>query len=228
MRNHALLFDLDGTLLDSFGLLLDSMEYAFAGRAVVPGRDAWSAGIGRPLRAQMREWHVAEHELDAVVGRYRVWQDKHLESGTTLYAGAREAVAWAKTAGVALGVVTSKGRGMTTRSLLHVNLHTVFDVIVTADDTTHHKPHPEPVHHALNALGIPPDRALFVGDSIHDMDAGRAAGTETGAALWGPFSRAVLAPAQPTHWLQTLADVAPVMEQLASTSVATRTPAGPA
>lgn len=212
----ALLFDLDGTLLDSIGLLLDCMEYAFANRTVRPSRAEWTAGIGTPLRDQMRQFAVAEHELEAVVARYRAHQDAHLEQRTSLFPGAREVLQWARRSGTPVGVVTSKGRGMTTRSLAHVGLLDAFDVIITAHDTTRHKPDPLPVHRALAAVDIPASRALFVGDSTHDMHAGRAAGTFTAAALWGPFSRAQLAVTEPTHWLSTLAEVPELMESLAA------------
>jgi len=210
----ALLFDLDGTLLDSIDLLLDCMEHAFAGRPLAPSRAQWTEGIGTPLRQQMREWQVAEHELEQVVARYRAHQDVHLEHMTSLFPGALDVLQWARTEGVRTGVVTSKGRGMTTRSLRHVGLADAFDVIVTADDTPRHKPDPLPVQHALQQLGVPPCRALFVGDSTHDMHAGRRAGTHTGAALWGPFSRASLETTTPSHWLSTLGDVPAVVQSL--------------
>ncbi len=217
----ALLFDLDGTLLDSIDLLLECMEFAFAGRATVPARPAWTAGIGIPLREQMRGFDVAEHEVELLVSRYRLHQDARLERLTTLFPGAAESVAWARQHGVALGVVTSKGRGMTERSLRHVGLRAAFDVIITADDTNKHKPDPTPVREALARLGVPPSRALFVGDSTHDMHAGRAAGTFTGAALWGPFSRAQLEITQPTHWLESPAEVPALVDSLRGSSVRT-------
>jgi pyrophosphatase PpaX len=168
-------------LLDSLDLLLDCMQYAFAGRPIAPTRAQWTEGIGTPLRQQMREWQVAEHELEQVVARYRAHQDAHLERMTSLFPGALDVLQWARSEQVPVGVVTSKGRGMTTRSLRHVGLADAFDVIITADDTTRHKPDPLPVQQALQQLGIVPDRALFVGDSTHDMHAGRRAGTFTGA-----------------------------------------------
>lgn len=210
----SLLFDLDGTLLDTIDLLLDCMEFAFAGRAYVPTRAEWTAGIGTPLRGQMRAWHVADHEVEDVVARYRTHQDAHLERMTRVFPGAVDVLQWARAERIPTAVVTSKGRGMTERSLRHVGLLDAFDAIITADDTTRHKPDPTPVHLALSTLGVAPDRALFVGDSTHDMHAGRAAGTFTGAALWGPFSRDALAPTQPTHWLERLHDVPTVTEVL--------------
>jgi pyrophosphatase PpaX len=213
-KNFAVLFDLDGTLLDSIGLLLECMEFAFAGRRVIPSRERWTAGIGTPLRVQMRDFAVEEHELESVVERYRVHQHANLERLTTLFPGAMDVVQLLRASGVKTGVVTSKGRGMTLRSLAHVGLADAFDVVVTADDTTRHKPDPLPVEHALYALGLTPDRALFVGDSTHDMASGRAAGTATGAALWGPFTREQLEAAGPTYWLRDVGEVPAVVGRL--------------
>ncbi len=213
-KHFAVLFDLDGTLLDSIGLLLECMEFAFAGRAVVPSRELWTAGIGTPLRVQMRDFSVAEHEIESVVERYRTHQHANLERMTTLFPGAYDVVHTLRASGVKTGVVTSKGRGMTLRSLAHVGLADAFDIVVTADDTTRHKPDPLPVEHALYALELTPDRALFVGDSTHDMVSGRAAGTTTGAALWGPFSRGQLEVASPSYWLEDVAEVVGLVERL--------------
>ncbi len=212
----AVLFDLDGTLLDTIDLLVDCMTFAFAGRAIVPTREGWTAGIGTPLRQQLRDWQVEPHEIEDVVARYRVHQDAHLERMTRTFPGAHEVLAWARASGVATAVVTSKGLGMTTRSLRHVGLLDAFDTLVTADDTTRHKPDPLPVHHALAQLRVPAERALFVGDSTHDMHAGRGAGVYTGAALWGPFPRTALAEASPTHWLERLDEVPAIVQGLSA------------
>jgi len=145
------------------------------------------------------------------VRRYREYQDLHLERLTAPFPGAGKMLAWARGAGHATALVTSKGMGMTQRSLEHVGLAKAFDTIVTVEQTEHHKPHPAPVHLALERLGLPPGRALFVGDSTHDMHSGRAAGAATAAALWGPFSRAELATAHPTYWMQTLSELPDVV-----------------
>ncbi|MCA0374849.1 MAG: HAD-IA family hydrolase [Gemmatimonadetes bacterium] len=212
----ALLFDLDGTLIDSIGLLLDCMEYAFADRARRPTRPQWVAGIGTPLRTQLAEWCDGEEEVEAIVARYRDYQDLHLERLTACYPEVPEVLDWARGRGHALALVTSKGRGMTDRSLRHVGLAGHFDAIVTFEETTRHKPEADPVLLACARLGVPPADALFVGDSPHDMHAGRAAGSRTAAALWGPFSRAELAPAQPDHWLQGIGELVAIVERAAN------------
>jgi pyrophosphatase PpaX len=77
-----------------------------------------------------------------------------------------------------------------------------MDVLVCADEVTNAKPHPEPVAKAVELLGADPATTLFVGDSIHDLNSGRAAGVRTAAVLWGPFSRAHLASGKPDYWLE--------------------------
>jgi len=207
MPKLALLFDLDGTLIDSIGLLLDCMEAAFHNRARRPTREQWTAGIGTPLRTQLAEWCDSPEDVAAMVLQYRDHQDRHLERMTTVFPEVHETLRWARSAGHATALVTSKGRGMTDRSLRHVGLDQAFDAVVTYEETERHKPMPDPVWLALDRVGIGSDRALFVGDSPHDMGAGSAAGVRTGAALWGPFSRGELARSNPTYWLTRMGEL---------------------
>ena len=82
-----------------------------------------------------------------------------------------------------------------------------MDVLVCADEVTHPKPHPEPVEKAVRLLGAEPATTLYVGDSIHDMRSGRAAGVRTAAVLWGPFGRGHLEDANPDYWLEAPEDL---------------------
>lgn len=214
MPRPALLFDLDGTLIDSIGLLLECMQFAFDGRDRAPTIPQWVAGIGTPLRTQLAEWCSGPEEVEQMVGRYRDYQDLHLERLTTPYAGVIETMQWARAEGFKTALVTSKGKGMTGRSLDHVGLGAAFDAVVTFEETTRHKPLPDPVFLALERLGASPDRALFVGDSPHDMHAGRAAGVKTAAALWGPFTREELAVASPDFWMQRFDELPAVVSAL--------------
>jgi pyrophosphatase PpaX len=201
MPRPALLFDLDGTLIDSIGLLLECMHFAFADRARVPTTAEWVAGIGTPLRTQLAAWCDGDEDVEAMVVRYRNYQDQHLERLTAPFPDVVETIHWLRGAGYPTAIVTSKGKGMTKRSLEHVGLADAFDTVVTYEETTRHKPLPDPVWLALERIGASAADALFVGDSPHDMHAGRAAGVRTAAALWGPFSRDELAVAAPDHWL---------------------------
>ena len=91
--------------------------------------------------------------------------------------------------GYALGVVTSKSREFAQRGLRLCALWEFMDVFVSMDDSSRHKPHPEPLLLALERLQVAPEHAVYVGDSRHDMQAARAAGIATVAALWGPVPR---------------------------------------
>jgi pyrophosphatase PpaX len=81
------------------------------------------------------------------------------------------------------------------------------DFIVPADEVTNPKPHPEPVLRALEISGAKPEETVFIGDSRHDMESGRAAGVKTAAVLWGPFDRAHLADLSPDYWLEKPSDL---------------------
>jgi len=109
--------------------------------------------------------------------------------------------------GKTLGLVTSKMRSGAVRGLQVAGLEDAFAVIVGADEVTHPKPHPEPVLQALERLRAPATDTVFIGDSRHDIECGRAAGVKTAAVLWGPFDRAYLADAQPDYWLERPEDL---------------------
>lgn len=204
----TVLFDLDGTLIDSIGLIVESFHHTFAVFGLPPRSDVeWLRGIGTPLRGQLEPWAQDDAMLDAMVAAYREYNIAHHDARVRAYPGAAEAVRALAAAGIRLGVVTSKNRQGTHRGLRAAGLEGVIEVLVCAEDVTNHKPHHEPVERALALLGASAAEAVFVGDSIHDMVAGRAAKVRTGAALWGPFTRADLAPSEPSHWLAAPADV---------------------
>lgn len=214
-RPLTVLFDLDGTLVDSIGLLIASMEYAFEGREHRPPVAEWVSMIGTPLDAMIRAWARDEADLVFLRERYREFQVAHHDERTTAYPGVVETVRALHAAGHPLGVVTSKLEAGARRSLKLIGVEECFGVVVGIDATTRHKPEPEPVWYALKALGdVPPSEALFVGDSTHDMKAGRAAGVMTAAALWGPFSREVLEREAPDQWLTTVGELPQVVDRI--------------
>jgi pyrophosphatase PpaX len=88
-----------------------------------------------------------------------------------------------------------------------------MDTIVGCDSSTRHKPDPEPVRIALHRLACSPDDALFLGDSVHDIHAGNAAGVMTIAATWGAFSRSDLEPGSPSAYLDDISGLLGVVER---------------
>ena len=199
----TVLFDLDGTLLDSIELILASYRHTLmAHRGAVPPEEVWIEGLGTPLRVQSRKFTNAPAEIDAMVETYRGHNLANHDAMVSAFPGIREVITRLRDRGYKLGIVTSKNRSSTLRGLARAGLDGQFDVLVTADDVDKPKPDPEPVHRALEQLGAEPGEAVFVGDSPHDISAGRAAGVATAAVLWGPFRREDLSPSQPDHWIE--------------------------
>lgn len=201
---RTFLFDLDGTLIDSIELIYSCYRHAAkAHLGVTPADEVWRVGLGTPLRAQFRAISSDERVIEAMVVSYREHFNIHHDAGISLYpevAGVLEALS---ARGVQLGVVTSKLKRGTERGLRLVGLWDVFDTIVSADEVTHAKPHPEPVEKALQRLGADASATVFIGDSPHDLAAGREAGVRTAGVLWGPFRREELSQESPDFLLES-------------------------
>ncbi|MCK6447618.1 MAG: HAD-IA family hydrolase [Planctomycetes bacterium] len=202
------LFDLDGTLIDSVEVIRLSFEHALREHCgLAAEHDEWLAGLGTPLSAQFRRYVDDPAEVERMIATYRAHNAAHHDALVRGYPDVREMLDGLVASGVKLGIVTSKQRGRAIQGLEHCGLGEIFELVIGVDEVTRHKPHPEPVLAALAALGAEAERAIYVGDSPHDLAAGRAAGTRTAAALWGPFPRAWLEPERPDHWLATPLDL---------------------
>ncbi len=205
---QTFLFDLDGTLIDSVRLILDSYHHTLSAHGIPARTDEdWLRGVGTPLTAQLAEWGDDPGTLQALIATYREYNLAHHDRMVTVYPGVAAAIAAIRAAGRQTGLVTSKNRQGALRGLTLVKLERMMDVLVCADEVTNPKPHPEPVEKAMGLLGAAPRSTVYVGDSIHDMVSGRAAGVRTAAALWGPFGRSHLEDATPDYWLETPADL---------------------
>jgi pyrophosphatase PpaX len=211
---RTVLFDLDGTLIDSVRLILDSYHHTLAAHGL-PARsdDDWLEGVGTPLTAQFGALQHGAGMLDALIATYREYNLKHHDRMVTVYPGVVDVVRALKQDGIATGLVTSKNRSGALRGLALAQLESLMDVLVCADEVENPKPHPEPVEKAVRLLGADPATTVYVGDSIHDMRSGRAAGVRTAAVLWGPFGREHLEGAQPDYWLQQPTDLLGVVRK---------------
>jgi pyrophosphatase PpaX len=201
--HRTLLFDLDGTLIDSVRLILDSYHHTLAAHGLAARTDDhWLEGMGTPLSVQFSEWKNDPERLEALIATYRAYNLANHDRMVTIYPGVLKAIHEVKARGANTGLVTSKNQQGALRGLRLVGLHALMDVMVCADDVENPKPHPEPVEKAVRLLGADPTATVYIGDSIHDMRSGRAAGVRTAAVLWGPFGREHLARAEPDYWLQ--------------------------
>jgi len=214
-RPIAVLFDLDGTLIDSIGLLLASVRHAFegfSGRA--PIEQEWIAGIGTPLATQLKAFCDSDEQLAEVTLRYRTFQRAAHDRLTTAYPGTLEVLGSLAAAGHPMAIVTSKSNEMMHRALDLTEIAPYMTSTIGSDSCDLHKPDPFPVRMALQELGYQENEAVFLGDSPHDINAGNAAGVISIAALWGPFSRDQLEPANPAHFLDNISDLPALVERI--------------
>jgi len=206
---RAVLFDLDGTLADTVPLILHCYRHTMLrhlGRELPD--ELWVGKIGLPLRTIMAGFAADQVEADRMVTTYTELQRTVHDDMVGSFPDAGDALAALRSRGVPVGVVTSKGREMTGRTLARCGFGDL-DVLVTVDDVVSGKPDPEPVIKALTLLGLVENahEVLFVGDSTYDMVAGRVAGVRTAGALWGPSSRVDLEGTQPDYWVEDFAAV---------------------
>jgi pyrophosphatase PpaX len=213
----AVLFDLDGTLLDTTDLIFQSYQHALADVLDPPATTAeLLLGYGQPLyaafgaildgRGASKSAESRSALVEQLIQRYRAFNVAHHDRLAREFPGARDTLTELSRRGYPLGLVTSKARSIGERGLRLGGLDRLFQTAVYMDDTLRHKPNPDPLWLALDRLGLREraDQVLYVGDSTHDLQAGRAAGVRTAAAFWGPFPPGSLAALTPDHALASI------------------------
>jgi len=186
----AVLFDLDGTLLDSIELILESYLFTLDAHALPPRTAAdILAGLGTTLEDQFIRWGYADR-VEALVQTYIDFNLREHDRLVKPYPGLDAIVRDLRAAGTPLGLVTSKRRRGGEMGLRALGLAQAFDVTIYGDEVERPKPDPDPVYRALRGLSLEPsERVTFVGDAVHDVEAGRAAGIHTIAVSWGAGRR---------------------------------------
>jgi pyrophosphatase PpaX len=185
VRFRAVLFDLDGTLIDSAAIILASLRHAAETvlRREVPDRELLAAVGGPGLRAQMEA--LAPDRVDELVDVY----SRHnvgLHDGLQACTGILDLLEHLRREGRRLGIVTAKRHATIALAFAAIpELPRFFDVTIGAEDTTRHKPDPEPLLAALARLGEAPETSVYVGDSPFDVQAAKAAGMAAIAVTWG-------------------------------------------
>ncbi len=186
---YALLFDLDGTLLDTapdfvkvLNLLLKEEGRAPLADAVI--RTTVSSGA-RALVTLGFNLTESEDDFERLRQRLLALYDQHLAEQTRPFAGIDKLLQFCQNNDWRWGIVTNKPRRFTEPLMAQIALRSNADVIVCPDDVTHTKPHPEPMYLACKKLGIAPQNAIYVGDHQRDIEAGKNAGIRTVAAAYG-------------------------------------------
>jgi pyrophosphatase PpaX len=205
-----ILFDLDGTVVDTVVLIRESHRHAVR---TVLGQELSDerlvANVGKPLLEQMEAF--SPERADELYRVYREWNHAHTAELIASYDGITELLMRLTAAGRQLGLVTSKSRDAVELAFASLPVGNYFDIVVSADDSERHKPDPEPLRVALDGLGRTANGGCYVGDSPFDIQAGQRAGMATIAVTWGFFGRTDLEAVRPDIVCDTATELGQVL-----------------
>lgn len=191
-------FDNDGTLVDTYDLILESFHHAVRN---VLGHDIADeklmAKVGQPLSTQMWDFTDDPAVHEELLLTYREFNHRIHDERVSLFPGVREGLERLREEGFKMGVVTSKMSPLARRGLEVLEVAEFFDCLVGADSCSKHKPDPDPILMGCDLLGATPESCVYVGDSPYDLQASNAAGTLSVAALWGMFDEDALCAENP-------------------------------
>jgi pyrophosphatase PpaX len=211
-QTRAVLFDLDGTLLDTIALILSSFRHATTTVLGDPLPDeVLLRNVGIPLAVQMVEFDADRaEELLAV---YRVHSGEHHDQLVKAYPGVAEVVAEMEASGMPMAVVTSKSRAQAERGLTITGLRDRFPVLVACEDTDEHKPNPAPLRLAARHLGVDLRYCVYVGDSPHDVRAACDGGAIAIGATWGVSSAEEITAAGPDFVIGSIDELPGLLDE---------------
>jgi pyrophosphatase PpaX len=216
LEYKAILWDIDGTLIDTTALIVGVLESTFkhfTGKDV-PHEELRSL-IGIPLDGQVGYlgdptlYGTTVDEMSAYAVRaYERGRDQERVIPEVV-----EALIEIKRRGIPTALVTSKSDVEVANSLPRLGVSAYCDAIITADQVApYYKPHPRPVQLALEKLGHPdPQSVIFIGDSVHDMQSGKAAGVKVAAVLWGAATQAMLESESPDLVFHRPSEIVPAL-----------------
>jgi pyrophosphatase PpaX len=200
----TVLFDLDGTIIDTNELIIQSFFHAL--RGVAPEgltREHIIPYMGQTLKSQLQHFSGQEN-VEALTQAYREYNHLWHDEMVSLFPGVADVVPKLRNEGIRLGIVTTKMRATTIRALELLGLFDSMETIVSLDDVENAKPHPEPVAKAIQALGANPEETLMVGDSSVDMESAIAAGAVPVGVAWSLKGEEKLFEAGAVHLLREM------------------------
>lgn len=213
-RYELIVFDWDGTLMDSAAMIVDSVQAAARDLGLEPPSDERARhiiglGLGDALRHAMPD--LPEDHYPELVERYRhhyLSRDHQL----VLFAGADALIRQLSENGFRLGVATGKSRKGLDRALVHSGLGDLFHGTRCADEC-HSKPHPQMIEELMDEFAVSPAQTLMIGDTTHDLLMAHNAGVDAVAVSYGAHPTDVLATAVSLYCADSIADLSAWLKQ---------------
>lgn len=215
MKIKGVLFDLDGTLVNTTPLILESFRHTFRQFGMpVPSDSELVAGFGLPMRTAVTAY-MPDEMADEFCDAYRAYQRTRHDELIQGIDGVAETLSALKQSSIKMAVVTSKKRPAAIRDLGCYDLVKYFDTIIACDDCAENKPLPGPSLMALKRLGLTGADCIAVGDSPYDLQSARAAGCQTAAVRYTSFDwNFILNEGKPDYVLNKMTDLLTLIDTL--------------
>ncbi|MBP2240306.1 pyrophosphatase PpaX [Cytobacillus eiseniae] len=208
---NTILFDLDGTLIDTNELIISSFLHTLG--KYYPDqydREAVIPFLGPSLTETFAA--INPENVEEMIAVYREYNLENHDLLVKDFDGVYETIRQLKEAGFKIGIVTTKVLMVAKKGLELSKLDPFFDVIIALDHVQKPKPDPEPILKALELLGSKPEEAIMVGDNSHDILGGKNAGTKTAGVAWSMKGKAFLSGFQPDYMLENMTDLLAILE----------------
>jgi pyrophosphatase PpaX len=210
----AVLFDLDGTLLDTNELVYRSFNYIFNEKLNLNfDKNKIGENYGRPLEESFSKITENKEEIESLIKEYRKYNLEIHDDLCRPFIGTEILLKFLKENGIKIGIVTSKKEDVAKRGLEISNLMKYIDIFVSPEHTKKHKPDGEPVTYALEKLGVKREEAIMVGDSPYDLLSGKNAGVKTCGVNYTMIDINELKQVNPDYFIDNPTDLIKIIEK---------------
>lgn len=208
----ALLFDFDGTLLNTNDLIIQSFMHVLEEK--FPGQykpEDCLRFMGPSLTETFEE--LTPNEVEEMTLKYRKWNLEHHDELVKEFDGVMETLEELRALGIRLAIVSTKRRDMIERGLNLMGASHFFELIVGIEDVKNVKPDPEPVLLAIEKLGVGKEEVIMIGDNSHDIESGKNAGVKTAGVAWSLKGEELLNQFNPDYMLQHISDILSIVKE---------------
>lgn len=205
MNIKTVLFDLDGTLIDTNELINESFRHTFKKYNYAFTEEEIREFNGPPLRDTFI--NINSELAEEMIQTYRAHNLANHDAYVKAFPNVEKTIKALLDMDIKIGIVSAKMRPGVDLGLEIVGLAKYFDTIVTIDEVKNPKPHPESVFLAMKELKAKPAATIVVGDNFHDIEAGRDAGTQTAGVAWSTKGKGFLQQYNPTYMLEDMSDL---------------------